>query len=416
MIHTDSCSADAVELLSVDNAIAKIHAQLQIINANETVALAQALGRVLALDVYSAINLPYERNAAMDGYAFASTDAVSGHEFGLNIAGTSWAGRPFCQPLQAGQCVRIFTGAVVPAAADSVVMQEAVTVVGEKVVFPAACRVRQNIREAGEEIKQHELLLAAPKVLTAADLGLLASAGVANVSVTRKLEIGFFSTGDELVSLEQPLTSGQIYDSNRYLLQGLLTDPCVNLHNLGTITDDEALLEQHLKTAATSLDVIISTGGASIGAADYMAAILKRCGKINFWKVAMKPGKPLLFGHLNNCVFFGLPGNPVAVMITFDKFVKPALQQLCGYPRLKPLQIQAISTSNLKKTAGRQEYQRGILHQHTNGQFSVQSVGKQGSHLLSSLSHANCYIVLSQDCEGVNIGDWVTVEPFAAFI
>ncbi len=416
MINTDSCSVNADGLMPVAAAMAKIRAGLQVIKAQETVDLPHALGRVLASDVYSAIHLPYERNAAMDGYAFASADAHPQQAFALHVVGTSWAGRPFKQALQAGQCVRIFTGAVVPDGADSVVMQERVTVTGDVIVFPNDCRLRENIRAAGEEVKQHSLLLAAPKVLTAADLALLAAAGIAQVAVKRQLKVGFFSTGDELVSLGQPLASGQIYDSNRYLLQGLLTEPCVNIHNLGVIADDAVLLEQQLKTAATQLDVIISTGGASVGAADYVAAVLQRCGEVSFWKVAIKPGKPLLFGHLDDCVFFGLPGNPVAVMITFDKFVKPALQQLCGYPSLKPLQIQAISTSVLKKTAGRQEYQRGILRQDEKGQFTVQSVGKQGSHLLSSLSHANCYIVLASDCAGVNSGDWVTVEPFAVLI
>lgn len=416
MLNNDSCSVNADGLLTVAQALARIKSRLRPLECSETIDLKQAFGRILACSVHSNVNIPHDRNAAMDGYAFASTDAPPAQAFSLTLVGTAWAGRPFTEPLQAGQCVRIFTGAVLPQNADSVVMQELVTLAEDKVCFPAHCRLQQNIREVGEEIKQHALLLAAPKLLTAADLGLLAAAGVCEVEVKCKLRIGFFSTGDELVNLGQPLRSGQIYDSNRYSLQGLLNDPCFSVHDMGVIPDNAGLLEHNLTIAATKLDVMLTTGGASVGAADYVAEVLNRCGKVSFWKVAMKPGKPLLFGHIEECLFFGLPGNPVAVMITFDKFVKPALQKLCGYPELKSLQIQATCLTALKKSAGRQEYQRGILQQDEQGQFTVQSVGKQGSHLLTSMSKANCYIVLASDCAGVEVGALVTVEPFSAVI
>jgi len=413
VIAEDECSRHSTKLLAVADALAQIKAAIQPLVATETVPLKQALGRVLATETRSTIALPFDTNAAMDGYAFASAEIVPQQPFCLKLIGTAWAGKPFTGSLKSGECIRIFTGAVVPDTADSVVMQEQVTVNGEWVSFPAECKVLQNVRQQGEDVKQGQVLLNAGKALTAADLGLLAGAGLANVAVKRKLRVGFFSTGDELVSLEETLNSGQIYDSNRYLLHGLLTHPCLEIQDLGVLADEPILLEARLQTAAATLDVLITTGGASVGAADYITQVLQRCGNIGFWKIAMKPGKPLLFGQIQQCVFFGLPGNPVAVMTTFDKLVKPALLQLCGYPAQKALQIQAVCGSYLKKSAGREEYQRGILQQAADGSFTVTTAGKQGSHILSSLSRANCYIVLERDCTDVAVGSVVTVEPFS---
>jgi molybdopterin molybdotransferase len=308
--------------------------------------------------------------------------------------------------------VRIFTGAVLPKSADSVIMQEQVTTEKNRVFFPANCRPFQNVRAVGEDIKQHSVLLTAPKKLQAADLGLLAAAGVEEVEVKQKLKIAFFSTGDELMPLGQELNSGQIYDSNRYILQGLLTTPCFEIKDMGVISDNKVLLEQSLVIVAENADVIITTGGASVGDADYIQEVLNKCGKVSFWKIAMKPGKPLTFGSIGKCLFFGLPGNPVAVITTFDKIVNPALRQLCGEPVVKPLQLKAICQNQLKKTAGRQDYQRGILQQTRAGEFIVASAGQQGSHILSSMSLANCYIVLPRENCGVQIGEEVIVEPF----
>jgi len=413
VITEDECSRDNTKLLAVADALAQITAAVQPLVETEIVPLKHALGRVLATDTHSRIALPFDTNAAMDGYAFASADIDPQESFVLKRIGTAWAGKPFTGSLKSGECIRIFTGAVVPDSADSVVMQEQVTVNAEWVSFPVGCKLLQNVRQQGEDVKQGQVLLNAGKALTAADLGLLAAAGVANVTVKRKLRVGFFSTGDELVSLEETLSSGKIYDSNRYLLHGLLTHPCFDVQDLGVLADEPVLLENRLQTAAVTLDVLITTGGASVGAADYITQVLQRCGKIGFWKIAMKPGKPLLFGQIQQCVFFGLPGNPVAVMTTFDKLVKPALLRLCGYPAQKVLQIQAVCESYLKKSAGREEYQRGILQQTADGSFTVSTAGKQGSHILSSLSRANCYIVLARDCGDVAAGTLVTVEPFS---
>lgn len=412
----DVCSLNAGGLLSVEAALTQIKNSLSPVNGSEKVSLKNALGRVLAVPVIAAINLPSDRNSAMDGYAFASSDINPEQAFSLTLVGTSWAGRPFTGELQTGECVRIFTGAVIPEHADSVIMQEQVTVVENTITFPANCRPFQNVREIGEDVKQHSLLLDSAKKLRAADLGLLAAAGVAEVEVQRKLKIAFFSTGDELVPLGQALFSGQIYDSNRYILHGLLTDPCFEVTDMGVIADDKVLLEQTLVIAAENADVIITTGGASVGEADYIQEILAECGEVSFWKIAMKPGKPLAFGKIGQCSFFGLPGNPIAVLATFDKIVKPALQQLSGEPALKPLQLKAVCQSKLKKAAGRQEYQRGILTQSEAGEFIVESAGRQGSNILSTMSRANCYIVLPSECCGVQTGDEVIVEPFESLI
>ena len=406
----DLCSQEAKPLLSIAAALARIKAAIDPVSGTEKVALTNALGRVLAASVYSPINSPHDRNAAMDGYAFSGTDIIPDQPFTLKLMGTSWAGRPFQRTLQAGSCIRIFTGAVVPPAADSVIMQEQVQADGSNIHFPAHTAAGKNIREIGEDVKQGGLLLAHPKKLTAIDLGFLASAGIAELSVKRPVKIAFFSTGDELTALGQPLESGKIYDSNRYLLSGLLADPNYRITDLGVIADNQQLLEACVLAAAKSHDVIISTGGASVGEADYVKEILERCGNVDFWKIAIKPGKPLAFGKIGGCYFFGLPGNPVAVVVTFQHIVASALKQLSGAPASIPLQLTATCTTALKKSPGRQDYQRGLLSQDENGDFFVASSGRQGSNILSSMSRANCYIILPMACTGVAAGDKVRVE------
>ncbi|TAN65010.1 MAG: molybdopterin molybdenumtransferase MoeA [Methylobacter sp.] len=410
----DVCSRESGSVLSIEDALDRIKAAIHPVNDTEKTA--NALGRVLAESVYSPINIPRDRNAAMDGYAFAGRDIVQGQAFTLSLAGTSWAGRPFQGQLQPGQCVRIFTGAVVPEQADSVIMQEQVQARGQSIHFPADTQALQNIREIGEDVKQGACLITQPKKLTAIDLGLLASAGIDRPIVKRQLKIAYFSTGDELTALGLPLESGKIYDSNRTLLSGLLADPCYDVVDLGVIPDDKQLLEDRFIEASLNYDVIITTGGASVGEADYVKEILHSCGEVNFWKIAIKPGKPLAFGKIGQCYFFGLPGNPVAVIVTFQQLVAPALRQLSGAPFAKPLRFIATCSSALKKSPGRQEYQRGILSQDEHGEFFVASAGKQGSHILSSMSRSGCYIILPKECNVVQAGDRVIVEPFSLLI
>ncbi|MGZ4960218.1 MAG: molybdopterin molybdotransferase MoeA [Methylomonas sp.] len=413
---TNICYSKTAALLSVEQAQHKIRAAIAGIDDQEPIELPQALGRVLAENIVSPINIPPERNAAMDGYAFASADIIQNQPFISEVVGCSWAGKPFTGTVAAGQCIRIFTGAVVPEFADSVIAQELVERHGEQITLPHDTCLYKNIRTAGSDVKQQETLLTAPKRLTACDLALLAAAGVGKIQVKRRLNIAFFSTGDELTSLGNPLLSGQIYDSNRYLLAGLLADPNHDVTDLGIVRDDEQLLEQVLTNAAQQYDAIISTGGASVGEADFVKKILEKCGKVDFWKLAIKPGKPLAFGHIGNCRFFGLPGNPIAVLVTFHKFVQPALRQLAGAPPVTALQLQARCESTVKKSPGRQEYQRGILSQTGPGQFTVKLAGPQDSHQLKVASLANCFIVLDADCSGVEAGQTVTVEPFDTYI
>jgi molybdopterin molybdotransferase len=295
-------------------------------------------------------------------------------------------------------------------------MQEHIQREAQQVHFPAKSKIHQNVRAVGEDVKQGSLLCMQSKKLTAVDLALLATAGVSAINVLRTINIAIFSTGDELAALGQPLASGQIYDSNRYLLTGLLSDPCYQVTDLGVIADDKHALTEGFTAAAKIYDVIISTGGASVGDADYVKEVLTECGQINFWKLAIKPGKPLTFGNIGACYFFGLPGNPVSAQVTFQKIVSPALQQLAGAAITHRLQLIATCTSTLKKSAGRQEFQRGILTQHENGELLVATAGQQGSSILSALSVANCYIVLPSECQGVAVSDKVLVEPFSAFI
>ena len=408
----DACSRDSNALLTVDEALERIQSAVEPITDTETIAIQKALGRVLAVTVNSPINIPFDRNAAMDGYAFNSRELQPGQGVTLTLAGTSWAGRPYQGQLNPCQCIRIFTGAVVPEQADSVVMQEQVQVERQSVFFPADIKCFQNIRTIGEDVKQGACLLRQPKILTAVDLGLLASAGIEQVTVKRQLKIAYFSTGDELISPGQPLASGKIYDSNRMMLGGLLADPCYNIVDLGVIPDQKQLLEAKILEAAAQFDVILTTGGVSVGEADYVKEILQACGNINFWKIAMKPGKPLAFGSIKSCYFFGLPGNPIAVVVTFQQIVTFALKQLSGLPPVKPLRLTAICSTPLKKAPGRKDYQRGILSQNEFGEFYVATAGQQGSNMLSAMSRSNCYIILPEACSSLQIGDQVVVEPF----
>lgn len=407
-MNIESCViTEKKPLLAVEEAQQRIDAAILPLTETEIVPLKKAFGRVLAETVFSPRNLPSTRNSAMDGYAFASEM----FEQTLTNVGTSWAGKPFVGELKRGECIRIFTGAVLPENADSVVMQEQVSVNGLQITFPADVSLKKNIREIGEDVRVSSILCNAGKTITAVDLGLFASAGIENISIIRRLKIAYFSTGDELTPLGLPLALGKIYDSNRYSLHGLLQNPNYDVTDGGVIADEKAELKRIVIHVASEFDVVITTGGASVGEADYMKAVLEECGEVNFWKIAMKPGKPFAFGKVGSCYFFCLPGNPVAVTSTFDVIVKSALAKLSGERVKERWTFQALCLTPLKKSCGRQEYQRGILQQMGNGEFHVSSTGHQGSHVLSSASAANCYIVLPVDCAGVQAGEYVTVIP-----
>lgn len=405
---SDVCSPVSRQLLPVEDALHRISSSLEPVHGSEQITLKSALHRVLAEPLHAPADIPGFSNASMDGYACR---CEKDQPFQRRLVGASLAGHPYRKDLRPGECIRIFTGAMLPGEADCVAMQEHVEVDGDIVHFPGNFQPGQNIRLPGEDIARGQLLLQPPKKLSAMDLGLLASAGICHVRVKRPLKIAFLSTGDELTALGQPLGPGRIYDSNRYTLGGLLAEYAAA--DLGVVGDDKDSLRQCIVDAAGNYDVLITTGGASVGDADYIAEILGEIGQVDFWKIAMKPGKPLAYGKIGQCCFFGLPGNPASVIATFHQFVAPALDLLSGAGKTRPLRFKVRCSSALQKAPGRQEFQRGILTRHDDGELTVTSAGKQGSHILSAVSRANCYIVLADDCTGTEKGEWVVVEPFS---
>jgi molybdopterin molybdotransferase len=374
----------------------------------ETLALAESLGRVLAEDITSPSNVPNYNNSAMDGYALKATDVSASR---LMVIGTAFAGKAFEGTVADGQCVRIMTGGAIPKGADTVVVQEKTVVDGEFINIIEAPKPHANVRYAGEDLKLGQTVLATGHLMRPADLGLIASLGIAEVRAYRKLKVAFFSTGDELVSVGQPLQTGQVYDSNRYTLFGMLTKLGVEVMDMGAIADDPILLENTLLSAASQADVVITSGGVSVGEADYMKLLLAKHGQVMFWKVAMKPGRPLAYGKVGSAHYFGLPGNPVAVMVTFYQFVRDALLRLMGQSSPVSLPMFSVQcTQAIKKMTGRTEFQRGILFADTDGSWRVKPTGAQGSALLSSMSLANCFIVLDETVGNLEAGAMVQVQ------
>jgi molybdopterin molybdotransferase len=375
------------------------------------VAIRSALGRVLAEDIISPVNVPAHRNSAMDGWAVRFADLS---DLPLKEIGSSFAGKPFVGDVGAGECVRIFTGGVVPNRCDTVIMQERATAEGAQIHFAAGAKYGQNVREAGEDLQAGAIALARGRVVRPAELGLLASLGIGEVAVYRPLRVAYFSTGDELVSIGSPLAAGQIHDSNRYTLHGMLSRLGVEAIDMGVVRDDQALLEKAFRDAAVIADVVITSGGVSVGEADFVKTLLAQLGEVVFWKIAMKPGRPLAYGKLtcggNTAHFFGLPGNPVSVMVTFYQFVRDALHTLQGVTPLpeQPL-LKAICTSPIKKMPGRTEFQRGVLYTE-NGEWKVRITGEQGSGILKSMSDANCFIMLHDHVGNVEAGATVDVQ------
>ncbi len=405
---------DKQPLLPFHEAQEKIFQQITPIEATETVTVKEALGRTLGEEIVSPINVPAYDNSAMDGYAIQGADLPENGTVTLEVIGASFAGTPFEGTLQAGQSVRIMTGAKIPDGADTVIMQEKANREGEQVTFSSedGHKAGENVRMAGEDMREGEAVLQPGKTLGAAELGMIASLGYGEVQVKRLIKVAFFSTGDELCSAGETLGDGQIYDSNRYTVFSMLSNLGVELIDLGIIRDQRELIEQAFLDAAEQADVVITSGGVSVGEADFVKETLDKLGEVNFWRIAMKPGKPLAFGKINNAWFFGLPGNPVSAMVTFLQFVRPAINHLAGRERINPLRIPMRCTNKLKKRPGRLEFQRGILGQDKNGETVVQGAGHQGSHILRSMSIADCFIVLPAENGGVEAGEWVEVEPF----
>jgi molybdopterin molybdotransferase len=403
--------------MPVDKAREHIRAFLSPVTAVERLHIRAALGRVLAEDLISPVDVPQHDNSAMDGYAVRFDDLEPDGETSLKVIGASFAGKPFTGTLSAGQAVRIMTGAVVPAGADSIVQQERARTSGEQVAVGALPKKGTNLRHAGEDLRKGEAALKRGQLLRPAEIGMMASLGIGEVCVYRKLRVAFFSTGDELAPIGQALGPGQIYDSNRYTLFGMLGRLGCEILDMGVIRDNPEDVEQAFRQAAESADVVMTSGGVSVGEADYVKQILDKLGQVLFWKIAMKPGRPLAYGKIGAAHFFGLPGNPVAVMVTFYQFVRDALLHLQGQTRVAPLPtLKVTCTSPIKKAPGRTEFQRGILSQSANGQWTVRSTGDQGSGILSSMSQADCFIILPTDQGNVAAGAMVDVQLLEGLI
>jgi molybdopterin molybdotransferase len=398
------------------------------LHAPEKVALRSSLGRVLAQDILSPFNVPSHDNSAMDGYAFASAELSSAElSSGINgclltICGTSLAGHPWAGTVKPGQCLRIMTGAIMPAGCDTVVPQEFTRLQDEDTVIIPAAAVKpgENRRLAGEDLMVGKPALCAGKILTPADLGLLASLGIAEVPVQRRLRVAFFSTGDELRSIGEVLEPGCVYDSNRYTLHAMLTRMGCEILDLGVVLDQPAALEAAFRQACEHADAIITSGGVSVGAADYTKQMMAELGEVAFWTIGMRPGRPMAFGKIGSngrqAYLFGLPGNPVAVMVTFYFFARAALHHLMG-AKVPPLPLlRARSATALRKKPGRTEYQRAILSHDEQGRPEVRVTGAQGSGILRSMSEANCMIVLTHEQGNVAAGDEVAILPFEGLI
>ncbi len=419
-IERDPSCMDDFDPNSMDASIALqlILDQMESLSTTETVPIRDALNRTLAENISSTINVPGHTNSAMDGYAIDSNDIPNEGTKKLTNIGTAWAGRPYQGSVTQGECIRIMTGAAMPEGTNTVIMQEHVQKDGDNIHIDQTNQAGQNVRQAGEDIPIGGTVLRQSKLLTPSDIGLLASVGITEVNVVKKLRVAFFSTGDELRPVGSDLELGQIYDSNRYTLHGMLTRLGVEIIDLGVIKDKQEAVQAAFIDAADKADVVITSGGVSVGDADFVKETLEKLGKVNFWKVAMKPGRPLAFGKIKNAWFFGLPGNPVSVMVTFYMFVQPALKKLSGCPYQTPLMISAICKTKLRKRPGRIEYQRGILTQSKKDptQYEVIKTGEQGSGILRSMSDANCFIILPMESSGIDEGDKVQVLPFSTII
>ena len=390
---------------------------VQPVREHEIVPLMQAHGRILAQDVVSPISVPAHDNSAMDGYALRGSDLLANEPAMLKSVGTAFAGAAWQGHVQSGECVRIMTGAIMPAGLDTVAPQELVQVNGETLqIPPGLLKTGDNRRLLGEDLMAGQPALQAGTRLSPAACGLLASLGLPTVPVWRRPKVAYFSTGDEILSLGEAPREGAVYDSNRYTVAGMVQALGCELIDMGVVRDEPAALEQAFKEAAAQADAIITSGGVSVGEADYTKAMMKKLGDVAFWRIAMRPGRPMAVGRIRqgdrSAVLFGLPGNPVAVMVTFAAFVRPALQQLMGWRAPALPMLKAKSTEALRKKPGRTEYQRGIVSTNALGELQVSITGNQGSGVLSSMVQANGLIVLGHAQGNVAVGDAVDVMMF----
>ena len=409
---SDCCSAPG--LLPFEQALATMLSQVSPITETLNLPIEQALHYILAQDIASPLDVPPHNNSAMDGYAFALKSLQANKT--LTLVGRSMAGAPFQGTCQPGECIRIMTGAKVPTCCDSVEMQENVTANDEQITFLEEKAFGSNVRNAGEDIKCGQQVLFSGHRLTAVDIGILASLGVAEVVVYRQLKVALIATGDELKLPGDALRVGDIYESNSFVLSAMLTKLNVEVINFGIIEDDFNAIKAAFIGADKQADAVISSGGVSVGDADYTKTVLDELGEIGFWKIAMKPGKPFAFGKLANSVFFGLPGNPVSALVTFHQLALVALTKMQNSAPLKRTHLTVKCTTDLRKAPGRMDFQRGILSVNDEGENVVTSTGAQGSGILSSLARANCFIILPKEQGRVAAGEKVNVQLFDSFL
>jgi molybdopterin molybdotransferase len=407
-------SCDTPGLLPIFQALKAMLSNISPLKDSQSLPLLEAYSRVLASDVVSPIQVPPADNSAMDGYAMRAEDLVSTDT--LELIGVSMAGTPFNGEVNKGQCVRITTGAIVPKGANAVLMQENTQVDNQGVRFLEQVSKGNSIRRAGEDIECGELVLQKGLRLQGAHLSLLASVGIAEVEVVRPITVGLIATGDELTPPGQPLAPGGIYESNRYALHAILSRLGAQVIDFGIVKDDKPSLRQAFKNADCQCDLVISSGGVSVGDADFVKDILDEMGQINFWKVAIKPGKPFAFGKLSKAWFCGLPGNPVSSYVTFQQLVVPVLQKLAGEQATEAEYFVAQAATAIHKRPGRADYQRGIYYRDEAGTLWVKPNGKQGSGIMSSIAHANCYIVLAQDHGDIALGQHVKIQPMNGMV
>jgi len=406
----DDFDPDSLEMLQARN---HILARIKVLTEYESSTLRQCYGRVLACDVQAPVDVPGFRNSAMDGYAFRHQEITETQQ--LKQVGTSLAGHPYTQQIPTGCCIKIMTGAYVPDSLDTVVMQENVELVKDGITLISIPDKGSNVRAQGSNIQNNSTLLDRHTRIGAVAMGMLASTGRDRMKVLRKLKIAIFSTGDELEDTHAELGAGAIYDSNRYVLLGLLQQPAIEVVDLGICRDDENALRTIMQQCGDA-DIAISSGGVSVGDADFIRQILSDAGQINLWKIAMKPGRPLTHAILNTGThYFGLPGNPVSGVVTYHQFVQPAIDAMLGQPVRLQIEQKARLQTQIRKQAGRVELQRGILWQQENGQWWVDSTGLQDSHVLTSMQRANCYIVLDMDSTGAQAHEEVTTLPFCNY-
>ncbi|WP_394132916.1 gephyrin-like molybdotransferase Glp [Shewanella maritima] len=406
----DPCAQPA--LLHPAEAMEKLMAQVEEIQDSEMVNLANATGRILAENLASSIDLPPFDNSSMDGFAFRFEDLDASGTTELTLAGTSFAGHPYQGKAEPGTCIRIMTGAPVPSGYDTVQMQEKTQTQGKLISIESPKAKGANVRLQGEELTRGTKILTKGTIIRAAEMGILATIGIDQVRVKRRLTVAFFSTGDELRPIGSELAPGQIYDSNRYSIQGLLTKANIEWIDLGVIKDDKEAIRGAFREAASRADMVLTSGGVSVGDADYTKQILSEEGEITFWRLAIKPGKPFAFGKLGKAVFCGLPGNPVSSMVTFYKLVWPLINKMQGLTPTKPLICQAKLTTDIRKHPGRFEYQRAVVTSNDKGELEVATTGGQGSGMLTSMSLANCFVLLEREQGDTPAGSIVTIEPF----